>query len=128
MRTVSNRNLEHQFGFEPRESRLRKMAGLIRSLTPGKLLDIGCQRGEWTRQWLEAGWTCCGVDINSQDVQAAKARGIQAKVCDLNSQALPFHPDGFDLVIAGEMIEHLVDTSGFLQEARRVSNREDIFF
>lgn len=54
-----------------------------------------------------------------ESVSAAESRGIQAKVCDLASEGIPFEDESFDLVFAGEIIEHLVDTDGFLNEVHR---------
>jgi SAM-dependent methyltransferase len=56
------------------------------------------------------------VDIDKENVQIAQRRGIDARECDLNRSPLPFENQAFDLIFAGEVIEHLVDTDGFLSE------------
>jgi SAM-dependent methyltransferase len=102
-----------------RESRLKKCVRLMNSLAPGRLLDIGCAKGDWGLFWQARGWHSAGIDIDREHVAVAKDRGIDARYCDLNSQPIPFDDADFDLVFAGEVIEHLVDTDGFLQELRR---------
>lgn len=119
MRTVSQYNQTRKFLYEFRESRLKKAARLIGRLRPGKLLDIGCSTGEWGLHWKEKGWSPYGLDIDQEHVRIATERGVSAEVCDLNAERIPFDDESFDLIFAGEIIEHLVDTDGFLAELNR---------
>jgi SAM-dependent methyltransferase len=119
MQTVSDYNTATKFTYEMRESRLKKCVRIMESLPPGKLLDIGCSNGDWATYWAGRGWQCAGVDIDREHVEIARQRGIDARHCDLNRDPLPFADQSFDLIFAGEVIEHLVDTDGFLRELRR---------
>jgi 2-polyprenyl-3-methyl-5-hydroxy-6-metoxy-1,4-benzoquinol methylase len=119
MRTVTEYNNTRTFTYEMRESRLRKAARLIEKLQPGHLLDIGCSNGTWGAHWISQGWRVSGADIDHKHVEEARTRGLDAHICDLNSQSLPFPNECFDLVFAGEVIEHLVDTDSFLSEVAR---------
>lgn len=119
MATVSEYNEAKKFVYDLRESRLKKCVRLIESLSPGRLLDIGCSEGNWGLFWRRRGWQPAGVDIDREHVSIAKERGIDARYCDLNSQKIPFESETFDLIFAGEVIEHLVDTDGFLAELNR---------
>jgi len=119
MQTVSDYNEATKFTYDLRESRLKKCARLVESLTPGRLLDIGCSNGDWGLYWQTRGWQSAGIDIDRDHVGIAKERGVEARYCDLNTQPIPFEDETFDLVFAGEVIEHLVDTDGFLREVRR---------
>jgi SAM-dependent methyltransferase len=119
MEQLSTYNAGHDFSYNLQESRLRKCSSIIESLPAGNLLDIGCSRGDWAQQWQEKGWKAAGIDINSDQVSLAKGLGVNAYVCDLNRDTLPFGDGEFDLIFAGEVIEHLVDTDGFLREIRR---------
>lgn len=123
MRTVSAYNESTKFTYEMKESRLKKCLRIIRSLTPGRLLDIGCSTGDWAAYWQGNGWQCAGIDIDREHVELARALGIDAKCCDLNRDPLPFNSETFDLIFAGEVIEHLVDTDGFLSELTRCVRR-----
>src|SRR5690242_1820088 len=116
MKSVSEYNSVTKFTYEMRESRLKKCARIIKSLSPGELLDIGCSTGDWASYWASQGWRCAGIDIDREHVEIARRRGIDAKYCDLNRDLLPFADQSFDLIFAGEVIEHLVDTDGFLRE------------
>lgn len=119
MKTISDYNIATKFTYEMRESRLKKCIKIMKSLKPGRMLDIGCSNGEWATYWTTLGWECSGVDIDRNHVEIARERGIDAKHCDLNNAPLPFGDQSFDLIFAGEVIEHLVDTDGFLRELQR---------
>lgn len=119
MRSISEFNEAKVFHYDFRESRLIKAAVMIERLTPGRMLDIGCSTGGWLLHWRSRGWEPSGIDIDAEDVAAAAAKGIDARTCDLNADPLPFPDETFDLVFAGEVIEHLIDTDGFLREVNR---------
>jgi ubiquinone/menaquinone biosynthesis C-methylase UbiE len=119
MQSVSQYNQATKFTYELRESRLKKCVRLMEPLPPGKMLDIGCSTGDWALYWQSRGWTPGGVDIDREHVEIARERGVDARYCDLNCQPIPFENRVFDLIFAGEVIEHLVDTDGFLQELNR---------
>lgn len=121
MQSVSTYNQSKTFTYEMAESRLKKCARLIGNLKPGNLLDIGCSTGDWALHWKSHGWIPYGVDIDRKHLEIARQRGVDAKFCDLNSERIPFSDAAFDLVFAGEVIEHLVDTDGFLSEVARVT-------
>jgi len=120
---LSAYNAGHEFSYDLRESRLRKCASLIESLPVGRLLDIGCTNGNWARHWATRGWDTAGIDISQDYVAAARDAGVDARFCDLNRDSLPFGDTEFDLIFAGEVIEHLVDTDGFLAEVCRCCKR-----
>ena len=119
MRTASAYNEATKFTYELRESRLKKCHNIMESLPVGRLLDIGCSTGDWAAYWRDKGWCCAGVDIDREHVQLARNRAIDAKYCDLNHDQLPFENQSFDLIFAGEVIEHLIDTDGFISELYR---------
>lgn len=119
IQTVSEYNRATKFTYELRESRLKKCVRLIDSLAPGSLLDIGCSTGDWGLFWQARGWSPAGLDIDREHVGIARERGVDARYCDLNRDAIPFDTSSFDLIFAGEVIEHLVDTDGFLRELNR---------
>ena len=123
MQTVSEYNQATKFAYEFKESRLKKCRRIIEKLPVGKMLDIGCSNGEWGTYWQTHGWQCAGVDIDREHVEIAKSHGMDARHCDLNHDRLPFGDESFDLIFAGEVIEHLIDTDGFLSELSRCVRR-----
>jgi 2-polyprenyl-3-methyl-5-hydroxy-6-metoxy-1,4-benzoquinol methylase len=93
---------------------------LLAQIGRGKrVLDIGCLGGKLSREILEAGNEVWGVEINPTAAEVARKRGIRVKVADVES-GLPFEASSFDVVHAGEVLEHLYDTKTFFEECRRV--------
>lgn len=84
-----------------------------------KVLDVGCFEGTISKLFLKRGNEVYGLDISPAAVKKARKKGIKAQTGDVE-EAWPFEDDTFDLVFAGEIIEHVFDTDGFLQEAKRV--------
>ena len=81
--------------------------------TARRVLEIGCDTGRlgeaFKNQYPGVHWT--GVDINPDSVSAAVSRIDQALICDANG-GLPVHQfseEGFDCIVYGDVLEHLVD-------------------
>jgi ubiquinone/menaquinone biosynthesis C-methylase UbiE len=109
--------------FEPRETRLRKALAMFeREPTRGRLLDVAAGSGIAAEALQEMGWEVIALDISEELVSEIRSRGrIEALVHDLAAERLPFPDSSFKAVFAGEIIEHLVDTAGFLDEVARVT-------
>lgn len=122
MKTLTDYNLEKFAALETdlRESRLVKVSRLIAEEHPGFLLDIGCGNGEFSCRFLPLGFRVFGIDLAESQLEIARARGIEARRHDLATGLLPFESGAFDIVFAGEVIEHLVDTTSFLKEIHRM--------
>lgn len=59
--------------------------------------------------------------------EKAKQKGIKAFKVDLNySDKLMFEDDFFDLIFAGEIIEHLINPDIFLEEVNRILSPDGI--
>ena len=62
-----------------------------------RILDLGCGTGVWAEEMVRRGCEVVGVDTNPRAVEAAKARGVDAR--PINAEALPFS-DEFDAVFS----------------------------
>jgi 2-polyprenyl-3-methyl-5-hydroxy-6-metoxy-1,4-benzoquinol methylase len=72
-----------------------------------RVLDIGCRDGTMTRQYA-TGHEVSGLDVDSEAVARANALPeLSAQVLDLNNDKIPFDAATFDVVVAGEVLEHL---------------------
>ena len=108
------RGREFVFGGEER-------AALFRELVGGpdrRVLDLGCRYGALTRAYLE-GNHITGVDVDREALAEAAKLGVETHWADLDER-FPFGEDAFDVVVAGELLEHVRDPSHIVAEARRV--------
>lgn len=100
------------------DERARLFAALVGG--PGlRVLDLGCRTGALTQSYA-AGNTVTGVDVDRDALERARARlGIETVWADVESE-LPFDSGSFDVVVAGELLEHLADPAAAVRNARRV--------
>lgn len=85
-----------------------------------RVLDLGCRDGSLTQYYI-VGNTVTGVDIDPRALTLAQERlGISTLCLDLNCAQLPFADVSFEVIIAGELLEHLVNPVGVVHEIQRV--------
>jgi SAM-dependent methyltransferase len=93
---------------------------------PGRrVLDLGCRDGALTRAYAE-GNDVVGVDADREALAEAAKLGIETRWADLD-EPLPFDESSFDVVVAGELLEHLRDPRRLVAEARRVLRPDGSF-
>lgn len=81
----------------------------------GRLLDIGCGRGDMLRALAAVGFDVAGVDISPSVEQLCAP--LEAHCVDLTTDPLPFQPESFDVVFSKSVIEHLHNPLPFLEKA-----------
>ena len=82
------------------------------------LLDIACGGGLLAPHIRDAGYRHVGVDLSPTAIGIAKEHGVDAVRGD--ALALPFADGRFDVVVAGEVLEHVTDLEMAVAEACRV--------
>jgi len=84
-----------------------------------KILDLGCRDGYLTRYYVE-GNSVIGVDIDKRALRkCSETLGIEVMWLDIN-EGLPFSSNSFDVVVVGEVLEHVFSPDNLLKEIRRV--------
>jgi 2-polyprenyl-3-methyl-5-hydroxy-6-metoxy-1,4-benzoquinol methylase len=88
---------------------------------PGRVLDVGCGEGHFAVELARAGFAVVGVDVAEEPLRRARAGhpDLDLRVVSVDGP-WPLEDAGFDIVWAGETIEHVADTAGWLSEVRRV--------
>lgn len=100
--------------FERNLARMKKMLG--REL---RILDVACNDGYLAKIYSKYG-RVSGIDLNAEAVKRAIEIGIDARVGDVFDIDTVFTKNSFDVVVAGDIIEHLFDTDLFLKKIYHV--------
>jgi len=101
---------------------------LIKDNKGDRVLDIGCQSGDLCHQLLQLGYEPYGIEIVKELINTAKARHphIKYEFADCEKH-IPFTDKFFDIVWAGDVIEHIRFTDVFVNEINRVLKPGGIF-
>src|SRR5262245_38993548 len=71
-----------------------------------RVLDVGCLGGQISELIKKQNNEVWGVEINPKAAEAAKRKGIRVRIANAE-EGLPFEDGFFDVVNAGEVVEHL---------------------
>jgi 2-polyprenyl-6-hydroxyphenyl methylase/3-demethylubiquinone-9 3-methyltransferase len=82
------------------------------------LLDAGCGGGLLAPHVRDLGYRHVGVDLRRSALAQAAARDVRAVTGDVT--ALPFADGAADVVVAGEILEHVKDLAAAVAELCRV--------
>jgi 2-polyprenyl-3-methyl-5-hydroxy-6-metoxy-1,4-benzoquinol methylase len=108
-------------GLRAAAGRSREPSRGAREEQPLRVLDVGCGEAQLTALIARAGFAVVGIDIAEEPLR--RARELQGEL-DLRlvpvEGAWPLEDASFDVVWAGETIEHVTDTAAWLSELRRV--------
>jgi 2-polyprenyl-3-methyl-5-hydroxy-6-metoxy-1,4-benzoquinol methylase len=108
-------------GLRPPELALRRRFLLEHVAAGERVLDVGCGEGWFASELVRAGASVVGIDVAEEPLRRARERDrrLDLRVVDAD-EPWPLQDAGFDVVWAGETIEHVADTAGWLSEVRRV--------
>ncbi len=111
---VTGKRLGQSFEEERRGALLHKWIG-----TGKRVLDLGGRDGRLTRHFVEGNRVTIG-DIDAGAMQIARDMlGVETVEVNLND-ALPFAPESFDVIVMGEVLEHLPYPKITLENVRRL--------
>lgn len=85
--------------------------------TPKRVLEIGCASGQTLAYLKERGAELTvGVEYSPEVAERARSRGIDhVLVGDVESIDIGFEKNSFDVILAGHVLEHLVDPWSLLR-------------
>jgi 2-polyprenyl-3-methyl-5-hydroxy-6-metoxy-1,4-benzoquinol methylase len=108
-------------GLQPADFAMRSRFLLDRVRAGERVLDVGCAEGRFAAELTRAGADVVGIDVAEEPLRRARVRhpGLDVR---LVADAGPWDLDdaSFDVVWAGEVLEHVLDTAAWLSEVRRV--------
>jgi 2-polyprenyl-3-methyl-5-hydroxy-6-metoxy-1,4-benzoquinol methylase len=79
-----------------------------------RVLDVGCSSGYLARPLVESGCTVVGIEKDEAAAEAAREVCEEVLTGDVETMLLPFPPGSFDVVLCGDVIEHLRAPEEFL--------------
>jgi SAM-dependent methyltransferase len=91
----------------------------IEKLVPrGTVYDLGCWTGSFLVAAAQRGWAARGVEPSRWASERARQRGVDVRTATLEHHGLP--AGSAQLVVFGDVLEHLSDPAGALQVAREL--------
>jgi SAM-dependent methyltransferase len=87
--------------------RRRLLATAVADLSPGTAVDVGAAGGGNTRVLQRLGWQVAALEYGADGAEVCAERAIPVLRGDATQ--LPLAPESLDLVVAFDVLEHLVD-------------------
>lgn len=119
--------LQPQWRTNPRTHEHRSQV-LIDYCKGKKCLDVGCASGIQGKGWMhgrlaESIEKISGIDIDVEGIALAKERGYNVQLADAEQFDLG---EKFDVITAGELIEHLANPGSFLEQVKKHLNPDGV--
>jgi SAM-dependent methyltransferase len=83
----------------------------------GRMLDVGCGRGDLGSWFVHRGWVVTGVEPSEQACAVARQRGVDARAGVLAEVEL--EPASYDVAVFRHSLEHVIDPVGDLRRVRQ---------
>ncbi len=96
-----------------RKSSLDARLKLVEKWPPGRVLDIGCSRGEFLHRMRDIGWKPFGIDFSATPPNMFNVPVYTGDVHDA-----PYERESFDLVTLWAVLEHTRDPFDMLKQVR----------
>jgi len=97
----------------------KRLKTIERYVAQGRLLDIGCATGFFLDLARSEGWEVAGTEVSDFGARLARER-FDLDVCLGTLKELRFDAGAFDVVTMWDVIEHVVDPLGELEEVWRI--------
>ena len=127
LRRCDEREIDNPDRDDPRRfrylERVHEVLRLARAVPPpARVAEIGCAQGNVSLLLAETGYHAVAVDLRLDFIRYARAKWERGRLDAVVADAfrLPFRAATFDVVIVGELVEHVADPGALLAEAGRL--------
>lgn len=96
---------------------LERITELFADAPRGKILDLGCGDGDYSKRLKDLGYDVIAGDIDEKRFRYHKE--IKFKHCDITRE-MPFADNSFDYVLLMEVVEHLRNPFVVISELHRI--------
>tara|TARA_Y100000310_G_scaffold324261_1_gene385930 strand:- start:638 stop:1366 length:729 start_codon:yes stop_codon:yes gene_type:complete len=104
----------------PREKSSLKIMKKLKLSEDAEILDAGCGDGRFTQILAKSfEGSVKGLEYSNEGIKLCRDKGLDVQFADFN-EGIPFGDKMFDVIYAGEILEHLYNPDRFLEECRRV--------
>lgn len=121
-RLVFNASPETE-NYEGAMDKAKRIASILGKITPRAIVsDVGCHTGVSTVKYGEVPGVAKmeGFDIADGALEVLQKRGLKGFHWAAGLEKCPVEDGRYDVVIASEIIEHVVDTDFFMAELKRI--------
>jgi glycosyltransferase involved in cell wall biosynthesis len=117
--------LNEEYQFKPSDdSSHGRISTIVGARPPSRILDLGCSGGRLSERLLTMGHEVVGVDVS--ELPGVADRTTTFVQADL-SEGIPQELGGdFDIVLAADVLEHLVDPGSLLMQIHEIMSPEGI--
>lgn len=121
---------DHPIALLRAENRLRNPWIASQLPAKAKVLDLGCGAGLLTHDLAKQGHEVIGVDLSEKSLQVARQLDSTGRIKYLHADAtaVPLEAGLFDAVCAMDLLEHVENPRGVVQEAARLLKPGGLFF
>jgi len=96
----------------------------LSNIRPGRLLEVGCGKGDRLAFLADHGWTVEGQEVDSISAAIAAKKGIKVHLGPLESFHLP--ASTYKAIVMSHVIEHIHEPLKVLTECRRLLSQNGI--
>jgi SAM-dependent methyltransferase len=111
-------------GLQSRQALRTEPLRRLAEMPPGRLLDVGCGRGDLGAWLHRRGWTAVGVEPSIEACALARTHGVDARPGTLGEVAL--EPRSFDAAVFRQSLEHVSDPLADLRRVRTALRPEGL--
>jgi SAM-dependent methyltransferase len=88
----------------------------VRGMAPGRVVDVGCGRGDLAAVFVSGGWHTTGIDPSEAACAVARGRGVDARVGTL--AGIRLESGAYDVAVFQHSLEHTPDPAADLERTR----------